>query len=156
MNSDEYISEEGLKNSAAKLLTSGTVILSIVRHIRTSILGIDAATNQSVVGINETDEVKNCFIYPLIEREIPRYMGLRTGAQQPHINKAVVDETPLSLPDDAVLNNYSSLASPAYEQILNLQKQNQELTNLRDWLLPMLINGQVMVIYHSNAESSRL
>ena len=29
--------------------------------------------------------------------------------------------------------------------IAKYQKQNQELTTLRDWLLPMLMNGQVAV-----------
>ncbi len=34
---------------------------------------------------------------------------------------------------------------PAHKTILNNHQQNQELTQLRDWLLPMLMNGQVTV-----------
>jgi type I restriction enzyme S subunit len=30
-------------------------------------------------------------------------------------------------------------------KIDNIDKQNQQLTELRDWLLPMLMNGQVTV-----------
>ena len=33
----------------------------------------------------------------------------------------------------------------AHKTILNNHQQNQELTQLRDWLLPMLMNGQVTV-----------
>lgn len=142
---DERISKLGLQNSAAKLLPKGTVILSIVRHLRASILGIDAATNQSVVGVLETDKFKQCFIYPYLIREIPRLMTLRTGAQQPHINKGVLDEAHLVIPDDATLETYTKLASPLFLQIKNYQQQNRELTQLRDWLLPMLMNGQVRV-----------
>ncbi|MBN2702639.1 MAG: restriction endonuclease subunit S [Pontiellaceae bacterium] len=145
VEADEKISREGLKNSAAKLLPVGTVILSIVRHLRASILGVEAATNQSVVGIEETDTIKHCFIYPLISREIPRYMALRTGAQQPHINKAVVDETGIVLPDDPTMKAYVQLTGPIFEKIRNNQCQTQQLTELRDWLLPMLMNGQVQV-----------
>jgi type I restriction enzyme S subunit len=35
--------------------------------------------------------------------------------------------------------------SSSDDLILNNQKQNQELTELRDWLLPMLMNGQVAI-----------
>ena len=45
-------------------------------------------------------------------------------------------------------SNYRSLVEyldKIYYQIDVLYKQNQELTQLRDWLLPMLMNGQVKV-----------
>jgi type I restriction enzyme S subunit len=98
-----------------------------------------------VLGIRETDIIKHCFIYPFILREIPRYMILRTGAQQPHINKGTVDETPLVIPAAETLKAYTAIAAPIFEQIRNLQHQTQELTALRDWLLPLLMNGQVRV-----------
>lgn len=79
------------------------------------------------------------------ESEIPRLMVLRTGAQQPHINKGVLDDSPLVLPDDGTLAAYSRLTSALYSQIQNHHWQNQALTALRDWLLPMLMNGQVRV-----------
>jgi len=142
---DERISNLGLRNSPAKPLPPGTVILSIVRHLRASILGIEAATNQSVVGIIESSAFKHCFIYPYLVREIPRLMVLRTGAQQPHINKAVLDESLLVVPDESTLEAYTNLAAPLFLQIKNYHQQNRELTQLRDWLLPMLMNGQVMV-----------
>jgi len=72
-------------------------------------------------------------------------MVLRTGAQQPHINKRTVDETQLVLPDENILKAYSAIAGSLFEQSKNHQQQNQELTALRDWLLPMLMNGQVTV-----------
>lgn len=72
-------------------------------------------------------------------------MALRTGAQQPHINKGVLDESLLVLPDDVTLEAYTSLASTLFLQIKNYHQQNRELSQLRDWLLPMLMNGQVTV-----------
>jgi type I restriction enzyme, S subunit len=140
---DERISKIGLQNSPAKLLHQGTVILSIVRHLRASILGIEAATNQSVVGIVETDKLNHCFIYPFLVREIPRLTALRTGAQQPHINKGVLDESLLAIPDEATLSYYTSKAAPMFLQIKNNLQQNLYLAQLRDWLLPQLMNGQV-------------
>jgi len=142
---DERISEQGLQASPAKLLPAGTVIISIVRHLRVSILGVEASTNQSVVGIVETKTIKCCFIYPYLVREIPRLMVLRTGAQQPHINKGVLDESSLVIPDKETLGNYTTQAAPLFSQIKYLSQQTQQLAELRDWLLPMLMNGQVTV-----------
>ena len=48
--------------------------------------------------------------------KISRLMSLRTGAQQPHINKKIVDDSPIVFPPTDVL---------------------------RDWLLSMIMNGQV-------------
>ena len=59
-------------------------------------------------------------------------MTLQTGAQQPHINKGVRDESPIVIPDSGVLLHYMQLSAPLFEQIENHQKQNQELTVLRD------------------------
>lgn len=140
---DERISKNGLANSPARLLPQGTVILSIVRHLRASILGIEAATNQSVVGVLETERFKHCFIYPYVLNQIPRLMALRTGAQQPHINKGVLDKSPLVLPDEATLKTYTNLAAPMFLQMKSLHEQNQQLVQLRDWLLPLLMNSQV-------------
>lgn len=143
--SEQKITQAGLDNSAATLLLKGTVVISIVRYIRPSILGIDAATNQSVVGIRECKRLKSSFIYPYFCSEVPRLMGLRTGAQQPHINKGVIENSPIVIPSDRVLTDYYKVADPIFDKIMNLAFQNQELMQMRNWLLPMLMNGQVTV-----------
>lgn len=145
VTSEQKITEAGINNSAATLLPKGTVVISIVRYIRPSILGIDAATNQSVVGVRECDRLKSSFIYPYFCSEVPRLMGLRTGAQQPHINKGVIENSPIIIPSEKILTGYYKTADPIFEKIMNLAFQSHELMQLRDWLLPMLMNGQVTV-----------
>lgn len=145
ITSEQKITQLGIENSAAALLPKGTVVISIVRYIRPSILGIDAATNQSVVGIKESSGLKSSFIYPYFCNEVPRLMGLRTGAQQPHINKGLIEDSSIALPPDDILESYYEITTPIYEQVMNLAFQIHELIKLRDWLLPLLMNGQVIV-----------
>lgn len=151
ITSEQKITQAGIDNSAATLLPKGTVVISIVRYIRPSILGIDAATNQSVVGIRECNRLKSSFIYPYFCSEVPRLMGLRTGAQQPHINKGVIEDSPIVIPSEKVLTGYYKIAEPIFKEIMNLAFQSHELVCIRDWLLPMLMNGQVTV--SSSAQS---
>lgn len=51
----------------------------------------------------------------------------------------------LPTPPDGILSQFEAVLQPAFEKIGNNHRQNQYLTELRDWLLPMLMNGQVTV-----------
>ncbi len=51
----------------------------------------------------------------------------------------------LAYPDDALLQRYDRVVSYYNKMIFNRSLENQQLIELRDWLLPMLMNGQVTV-----------
>lgn len=48
-------------------------------------------------------------------------------------------------PANNLLEKYNSVVAQQNEMVLNNHKQNIQLKLLRDWLLPMLMNGQVRV-----------
>lgn len=145
INAEKTVTELGIKDSATELVPSGTVTLSITRHLRPSILTMDACINQSVVGIKENEIFSKNFLYPFIASKINHYMKLRTGAQQPHINKETVDDTLVCIPSAEVLENYNKEVGSIYERIILNAKETKELTVLRDYLLPLLMNGQIEV-----------
>lgn len=145
VSSEQKITKEAVKGSATNLMKKGSVLLSITRHLRATILGVDACINQSIVGIEESEILKKSFIYPFLENDIPRLMKLRTGAQQPHINKDIVDRSWIIIPPDHILESYYEIVDNFYDQIISLAIQNKELAELRDWLLPLLMNGQVTI-----------
>lgn len=145
LNAEKSITEDAVKNSATAYLPAGSVTLSITRHLRPSIMAIDACINQSVAGIKENDILKNGYLYPYLVNEIPRLNTLRGGAQQPHINKDTVDKSPIVLPSQNVLHQYYEKVNPLYNEIIEKAKESQKLTTLRDKLLPLLMNGQVTI-----------
>ena len=145
IKSEKKITQNAIDNSATELVPKGSVTLSITRHLRTSILAIDACINQSVVAIKENEPLKHSYIYPYITNEIPRLMDLRTGAQQPHINKDIVDSCNIVIPNIRVLMNYQKQSSVYYKDIILRRFETDRLSALRDRLLPLLMNGQVIV-----------
>ena len=148
LKSEKNITPKGLEKSATVLAPKGSVTLSITRHLRPSILCIDACINQSVVAILENDKISKEYIYPLLNRDIPRLMSLRTGAQQPHINKETVEAINVVLPTANIMWAYINKAESIYNAIFNNAKEVEELTKQRDELLPLLMNGQATVNYH--------
>lgn len=147
IESELKITEAAVKGSATDLLPRGSVLLSITRHLRPSILAIDACANQSVVGILEKEDLKSYYIYPYLKNEIPRLMLMRSGAQQPHISKEIVDDSLMLMPPESssLLKEYNSKVEPFYDLIINNAFQSKKLAEVRDWLLPMLMNGQVKI-----------
>src|SRR5690606_9858968 len=103
ITTQQKITEEAIKNSSTRYLKKGSVLLSITRHLRVNILAIDACINQSIAGIEENESFKNSYIYFSVLNDIDRLMKLRTGAQQPHINKEIVDNSPFLIPSQIVL-----------------------------------------------------
>lgn len=144
-SSEKKITELALKGSSTEFLPKGSVLISITRYLRVTILNIDACINQSVAGFAETDLLKYPYTYFALSAEVPRLMKLRTGAQQPHINKEIVEESPLLIPPKDLLLQYYSKSSSLLNALIKHSEEIENLTHLRDSLLPMLMNGQVTV-----------
>ena len=67
------------------------------------------------------------------------------GTIMKNISQSVLTDMVVSLPPQNLLLKFNSIIDNLLEQMKNVQRQNQELTQLRDWLLPMLMNGQLKV-----------
>ena len=76
-------------------------------------------------------------------KEIIRRAGMR--AAQPGINQENVKDLIILLPDIETVQNFEKLISSSIDKIFFNALENQKLADLRDWLLPMLMNGQVSV-----------
>jgi len=73
-----------------------------------------------------------------------------SGSTFKEISGGTLQAIHIPLPPTDLVESYTQTVTPFSTQQQNTQQQNtqlqtQELTRLRDWLLPMLMNGQVMV-----------
>jgi type I restriction enzyme, S subunit len=67
------------------------------------------------------------------------------GTNINNLNGSLVKGFKLIIPPNELINSFNVKVNQVYEKIGNNLKENQKLTELRDWLLPMLMNGQVKV-----------
>ncbi|MBR5619491.1 MAG: hypothetical protein IKW76_07135 [Clostridia bacterium] len=70
---------------------------------------------------------------------------LAHGATQESVNNDDLLELAMLVPSSDVLQMFHKKAKPLYAQISKNICENRKLTEVRDWLLPMLMNGQATI-----------
>ena len=78
----------------------------------------------------------------LILKGIP-VVTIKTGSIQAKINQENLNSYKLALPPSKITNNFDKKIKPWFNAICNAKDENRHLTALRDFLLPLLMNGQV-------------
>lgn len=143
----EKITNLGLSKSATKLLPKNTTVLAITGATlgQVSLLEIDSCANQSVIGVLENDMIPYNYIYPFIKNSIQVLSSNQTGGAQQHINKNNVESLCILQPDNDTMLRYSSLTKPLYQRIEKACFENQDLSHLRDTLLPKLMSGEIEI-----------
>ncbi len=134
---DECITRVGLENSAAKLLPPGTLLLSIFATIgRTAVLGIEAATNQAIVGltVRDSNKLNLDFLRRFLELKTVELEGRARGVAQANINGAILKALSIPLPPLAeqrriaeVLDRAEALRAKRHAAIAQLDSLTQSL-----------------------------
>ena len=70
---------------------------------------------------------------------------LAHGATQEAVNNDDLEGVHIIIPENTVLRAYHEATQSIYAQISKNICENRELVKLRDWLLPMLMNGQATI-----------
>jgi type I restriction enzyme, S subunit len=84
------------------------------------------------------------YIY-FVLRNLP-LKSMNSDSAVPGLSREATYRLPAILPDLSVIADFARIASPLRAATETNEKQNHELSELRDWLLPMLMNGQVTVL----------
>ena len=68
-----------------------------------------------------------------------------TGSTMTNLSKGKFESLKVVKPTEDVVRQFSKLESPLFEEIKNLQLQNQNLAATRDRILPRLLSGELKV-----------
>lgn len=91
-----------------------------------------------------------------LDQKIPVFFYLKSieelikngsgGTILKNVNQATLNNLKIVLPKtEKIINSFNKKINPIFSEINLIQKENQKLSELRDWLLPMLMNGQVSI-----------
>lgn len=85
----------------------------------------------------------NSYLYYLLKNTDIRH--IITGAVQPKINQKNLIELKVTISQEELVKKFSNIISNITLKIRNNQKEIKKLTELRDYLLPRLMNGEISV-----------
>ena len=144
-SSAETLSDLGAEEQNKKYLPPNSLCVSCIATV-----GEIGFTTQ----LSQTNQQINSIIFNDVNHMYFLYFALKlffessktkTGNTFANMSKDDFSKILIIYPDSSVIKNYYEKVKSMFDKIKCLQLQNQELTQLRDWLLPMLMNGQVKV-----------
>ena len=148
-----YITEEGLNNSSAKLYPQDTVLVALYGATagKVSLLSFEACSNQAVCGVIPQNKIMTTYIRYYLSSLYEHFITLSSGSARDNISQDTIKNTILPIPQGKILKEFFDAVAPIISKIIANQKEMENITKQRDELLPLLMNGQATVNYHLSA-----
>jgi type I restriction enzyme S subunit len=140
------VTDKGIKAASLKLLPAGTVLMSSRAPIGyLAVARNPVTTNQGFKSIVPEGDYSTDYIYFTLKHFMKLIHANASGSTFKEISGSTLKAVKIHLPPAELVKKFAEFSSSLSSQQSVLEQQNQELTQLRDWLLPMLMNGQVTV-----------
>lgn len=136
---DEYITEEGLVNSSAKLVPAGTILVAMYGQGKTrgmtAYLDIEASTNQACACILPSDKIDSMFMWKYFELSYDKLRSLVQGAGQPNLNGNMIKNFKVLVPPIEMQKSYVNFVNQVDKSKVKVQKALDETQKLFDSLM---------------------
>ena len=142
-DSERHITNEGLKNSSAKLLPKNTILLSSRATVgEISIASTECSTNQGFQSLITKNNVDNEFIYYLITTIKNEFLRRSSGSTFLEISKNEIKRIPINIPELSEQNKISNLFSAIDNKIEILEKKHQYYQDFKKYLMQRIFSSQ--------------
>ncbi len=126
-------------------LCRGDLIMSLTGNVgRVGMVYEDnVLLNQRVLKLNPINKTHKSFIYSFFRSDVTKahLENMSTGTSQKNLSPIDIGNMMITFPSEDLLSIFLDYLNILESNLV----ENQQLTQLRDWLLPMLMNGQVKV-----------
>lgn len=141
---ERTLSKKGADLQKNKYIPANSLCITCIATV--GLVGITTRQSQTNQQINSIICKNTNNIYFLLNA-IRNYFKFSTGAKSGNIfdnmNKEDFSNIKLIYPNKNIIDKYAQKVKPVYDKIRENFLENEELTSLRDYLLPLLMNGQV-------------
>ena len=126
-------------------LRRGDLIMSLTGNVGRvgMVYEDDVLLNQRVLKLNPINKTHKSFIYSFFRSDVTKahLENMSTGTSQKNLSPIDIGNMMIPFPSESLLSKFLD----NLKMLENNLVESQQLTQLRDWLLPMLMNGQVKV-----------
>ena len=149
LDTEEHITKEGLEGSSTKMFPVNTILMAIYASPtlgRLGILATECCCNQAALGfVTDNSIVSWQWLYMKLFELRCEFNAVARGAGQQNISGVVVKEWEIVVPNKDMINRFTKLIAPIFENKKSLSIQLRLLTESRDRLLPKLLSGEIEV-----------
>ncbi|MBN2237450.1 MAG: restriction endonuclease subunit S [Bacteroidales bacterium] len=156
VSTKNFITQKGLENSSAKMFKRGIILMAMYGATagKVSFMDIEACTNQAICAINPKEAFHRIYIKLVLEDLYKYLINLSSGSARDNLSQDKIRELKFVIPSESLIQKFDKMVNSSMKKILINLKQNQQLSELRDWLLPMLMNGQVVSTSSTSSDTS--
>lgn len=145
---DSYLENIPIDMDSKCLLSFMDILISLTGNVGRSGLVYDnnCLLNQRVLKINVQEDMFS-WIYILLQNNsfINYAVKVATGTSQKNLSPSQVGDFPTIIPSKKDLKEFNDIARPTIRKIALNYKENLRLQEQRDFILPLLLNGQVII-----------
>ncbi len=143
LTTEKTITEDGLNNCNSKLYPVNTIFVTARGTVgKVCLAGVPMAMNQSCYALKSKDNNQLLAYYYTLEA-ISSLKHKANGATFDAIVTRDFETETISVLSQSDSEKFTQFAESVYEQILVNQQENLQLSQLRDTLLPKLMNGEI-------------
>lgn len=144
-NTELTLSEKGANTQANKYIPEGAICVTCIASPGLVAFATrDSQTNQQLNTVVCKKFENRYFLYFYL-LDYFKFAKAKTGNTFANMNKGDFSSIKVIKPNSEVLIEFSNKLESSVNKVLVNSKENQKLSELRDWLLSMLMNGQVKV-----------
>ena len=109
--------------------------------------GGNGGLNQHIFKVNPKSYFSKEYVFEQLSAYVINFVKMAEARKTTmgHITTDHLEQSRIVLPPEAIIEKITLLLHPIHTKIGQLNQENRELIKLRDWLLPMLMNGQARV-----------
>lgn len=138
------VSEAGKRSASLTLYPAGTVLMSSRAPVGYLAIALNpVTTNQGFKSFVPSKGYGTSFVYYTVQRSLPTVIQYASGSTFVEISAGVLKSVHAVLPGKTVVDAFCRQIEHIVQRQQIAELENMELTQLRDWLLPLLMSGQV-------------
>ena len=143
--SSEYLTYDAIDKFNIVVVPNNTVILSFKLTIgRIAITNGQMTTNEAIAHFKTRNNELVEYTYLYLKNYNFASLG-STSSIATAINSKIIKSMPWVMPDEKTLRSFHLLVKPLFDTIKKNVNENKRLAELRDTLLPKLMNGEIII-----------